>query len=61
MAVVSELRWASVLARVTDGNYLAGAKTDSLLIDFDHLDAGFYADPQSAVYPDRDIDSPRRG
>ncbi|HET6947334.1 MAG TPA: hypothetical protein VFJ45_05910 [bacterium] len=45
---LSEHRWASVLA-----------KADILLIDFDHLGAGFYADPVNALVDagcERDVD-----
>jgi cytosine/adenosine deaminase-related metal-dependent hydrolase len=88
MDMVSELRWASVLAKVTDANYRAGlardvfnaatlggcrfirrddlgrlapgAKADILLIDLDHLGAGFYTDPIKALVDagtGRDVDT----
>ena len=88
MDMVSELRWASILAKVSDGNYQAGvardvfnaatlggcrfirrddlgrlapgAKADILLIDLDHLGAGFYTDPIKALVDagtGRDVDT----
>ena len=88
MDMVSELRWASILAKVTDGNYQAGlprdvfnaatlaackflqrddlgrlapgAKADILLINLDHMGAGFYADPLKALVDSgsgRDVDT----
>jgi len=88
MDMVAELRWAAILAKVTDANYQAGlardvfnaatlggckflgrtdlgrlapgAKADILLIELDHLGAGFYSDPIKALVDGgcgRDVDT----
>jgi 5-methylthioadenosine/S-adenosylhomocysteine deaminase len=88
MDMVAELRWASILAKVTDANYQVGqprdvfnaatiggcrflgrddlgrlapgAKADIILVDLDHLGAGFYTDPIKALVEagtGRDVDT----